>query len=961
MYRLGHPPPGARVFACVDGAASNDVDYDLRLVAVSSAGVPTVLEYDDVDNDSPLGARSPNIAGTPANGDSIYLRITQYSGGVVAEPYHVYALVQTDSASVESEPNNGIALASHERSNYFRGALPGPPPSTDVDYYGFTAVTGDLVFVSADGDPLRNNTPLNLALSVLDDGGNVLAAVNDGCGISSTSGSSGTMTASTPSSPGEALLLRVPATGSYYVRVGAGSQLSLPSSAGDYLLSIGKNGNTGGGGLPADVAVSVMAPDSTATNFPMTYEITVRNNGPKAAIAVTLTDTIPSGSTFNAIHASQGSVTVPASGGTGAVRCSLGRIEAFASATVRLTVNIVAPAGSQIVNIARVLADVPDLVPANNSARTTTGVALQAADLSVTTTSCPDTALPQGQVTVVFLTRNDGPNTARAVVVRDSVPAWATFGSLSAPTGWAVSAPAVGARGPIVCTKDTLTGGAQAQFTVVFTLASIIPDSTRLQHCPNVASSTLDPVAGNNTSCRNLRVISRRPRIDGVSSTLPFAFGCAAIKVPANYEKSVPIANGHTAYNLGTMRWSATTSAPELSLPVSSGVEGESLRLRVNTTGLQPGTYFRTVRITASNESTLEPAENSPATLTVRIDIEVYPDRMVAQTKAVGTLSYSQFTNTYGQVYAEVRAVNAPIAAFTVEMHPCEIMDGFTRLRYVDRYFRMFSSSPSSAVDLRLYYTASDLEKMQVNNTGELRAWRQLPERGAWQAMPGSSEKRDNRVVAQNVTSVAGIWGLATPYATVPMPMKHAEAGLLNGGTVLLRWETDVPAPIGGMLVERQATADDTWSLIGSTPSLPEGSYRYADASMPGPTSRFRILAIREDGSAAVSDAIPFRDQLLNAATILQHDASNVVIFPNPFSLKRGGTLVIRARGIAEDLGAAWLYDLNGRLLARVALRSNGDDGMELVLPLEGISPGLYFVAVATKDRLVHTKLLVTE
>ena len=77
----------------------------------------------------------------------------------------------------------------------------------------------DLIFLSLDGDPLRNNTPINAKLELLDQSGNVLVTVDDGNSTSSTNTSSGSLTAKFPFSPAEALVYRTMVDGTYYARV----------------------------------------------------------------------------------------------------------------------------------------------------------------------------------------------------------------------------------------------------------------------------------------------------------------------------------------------------------------------------------------------------------------------------------------------------------------------------------------------------------------------------------------------------------------------------------------------------------------------------------------------------------------------------------------------------------------------------------------------------------------------
>jgi hypothetical protein len=103
---------------------------------------------------------SPNVAGTPLTGAPSFLRVNTREAEA-AEPYRLYSAVQPPlaSATAENEPNDTIGAANSAANNYFSGTLSEPAPSQDVDNFSFAGRAGDLVFVSLDGDPLRDNTP----------------------------------------------------------------------------------------------------------------------------------------------------------------------------------------------------------------------------------------------------------------------------------------------------------------------------------------------------------------------------------------------------------------------------------------------------------------------------------------------------------------------------------------------------------------------------------------------------------------------------------------------------------------------------------------------------------------------------------------------------------------------------------------------------------------------------------
>ncbi|HKQ75439.1 MAG TPA: S8 family serine peptidase [Blastocatellia bacterium] len=120
-----------------------------------------------------------------------------------------------------------------------------------------------------------------------------------------------------------------------------------------------------------EVISKIDAPDPVVTNNPLTYTITLRNNGPSVATGVTLNDPLPAGALFNNCSATGGGVC----GGAGQNRtvtfASLS-VGAGATVTFETTANCALSDGSVISNTAIVAATTADPNPANNSASTTT-------------------------------------------------------------------------------------------------------------------------------------------------------------------------------------------------------------------------------------------------------------------------------------------------------------------------------------------------------------------------------------------------------------------------------------------------------------------------------------------------------------------------------------------------------------------------------------------------------------
>jgi uncharacterized repeat protein (TIGR01451 family) len=127
--------------------------------------------------------------------------------------------------------------------------------------------------------------------------------------------------------------------------------------------------------MRADLSVTNSdAPDPVVVRANLTYTVTVFNNGPAAANAVTLTDRLSASAAFVSATPSQGSCTQSGKGGKdGDLVCALGTLDPAHSATVTIVVRP-STAGVTLTNTAVVRSGSPDPNAANNTATATTTV-----------------------------------------------------------------------------------------------------------------------------------------------------------------------------------------------------------------------------------------------------------------------------------------------------------------------------------------------------------------------------------------------------------------------------------------------------------------------------------------------------------------------------------------------------------------------------------------------------------
>jgi uncharacterized repeat protein (TIGR01451 family) len=235
----------------------------------------------------------------------------------------------------------------------------------------------------------------------------------------------------------------------------------------------------------ADVAVAKTGPANVAAGSTVTYSITVTNNGPTDAQAVTLVDTPGSGLTLVSLN----HVSGPANGST----LPVGGTETYNAVVM---VNSGDVNGSTVTNTATVSTTSSDPNSANNTSSVNSTVTA-GADLAITK-SGPSTVVAGGpNVTYTLSVTNNGPLSAAAVMVSDTLPAGETFVSASTGSGSGTSYSA---------SLGTLASGASTVITLVASVSPSAVNGSTLTDTATVSSTTSDPNLTNNTSSVNSTV-----------------------------------------------------------------------------------------------------------------------------------------------------------------------------------------------------------------------------------------------------------------------------------------------------------------------------------------------------------------------------------------------------------------------------------------------------------------------
>lgn len=232
-------------------------------------------------------------------------------------------------------------------------------------------------------------------------------------------------------------------------------------------------------------------PDPVVAGETLTYSLTVTNSGPSDATAVTVTDTLPSGVTFDSAMSSQGTF----SNSNGTITFEVGNLARDASAELTVVVTVDPDFRGTLTNSATATADEIELTPENNSTTIDTAVEAEV-DLQITKTAAPDPVVAGGQLVYTLSVTNLGPSQATAVEVTDTLPGAVTFveadseqGTVSHDAG--VVTAALGALDPGDSVEITITVDVDSSATGTLTnTAAVTGDETETNESNNTAEQT---------------------------------------------------------------------------------------------------------------------------------------------------------------------------------------------------------------------------------------------------------------------------------------------------------------------------------------------------------------------------------------------------------------------------------------------------------------------------------------
>ncbi len=240
----------------------------------------------------------------------------------------------------------------------------------------------------------------------------------------------------------------------------------------------------------ADLAITKTLDTSPlVAGEPVSYTLTVANNGPQAAEDFTVYDPVPAALSDVQAETTSGSCLV-----TGSVNCVGGPLANGESAEITIT-GVLSPdvgAGSALVNTAQVESATTDPDQTNNTS-TASDTVTAVAEVSIEKTFAPDVPTAGDEVVYTMVATNAGPSAAEDVVITDPLDPATTFVSAETDAGSCEFDGAV-----VSCDAGSLAPGASVEVTVTTTLAPGV--DAAVQNTATVTTSASDGDATNNAS-----------------------------------------------------------------------------------------------------------------------------------------------------------------------------------------------------------------------------------------------------------------------------------------------------------------------------------------------------------------------------------------------------------------------------------------------------------------------------
>jgi uncharacterized repeat protein (TIGR01451 family) len=502
------------------------------LFTLGQTGIPTIFDGGP-GNDTLIGtnvAQTWNITGAGSGNipgaTSAFTTVESLRGGTAADNFVFGAagsIAQKLDGNLGIDTLDNTAIPAHTVTPTGPGTLDGfmgtaTGVGTTFDNINIVAAPADMSVIKTGPATANAGTVISYPITVTNNGANpaINAALTDTIPAGTTFASlvsPGGWSCITPAVNGTGMIncsMGSMAVGSAVFTLNVNGPVAPATVSNTASVSSSSTDNTPGNNnstantnviFTADLSINKTATATAAQGTNVTYNISLMNNGPNPATAVSLTDALPANTTFVSTAQNTGpafSCTNPSVGTNGTITCTNASMASGATATftITATVSASAPLGT-LNNTANATTTSTDPTTPNSS---TAGTAITPgnADVGVSKTAAPGPYGTGNNLTYTIAVNNAGPAAAANVSVTDAIPAGTTFVSATPTQG------SCGGTTTVTCSLGTIANLGSASIALTVTLPST---PGPVANTAVVSTTSPDANASNNSSTSNITVI----------------------------------------------------------------------------------------------------------------------------------------------------------------------------------------------------------------------------------------------------------------------------------------------------------------------------------------------------------------------------------------------------------------------------------------------------------------------
>jgi uncharacterized repeat protein (TIGR01451 family) len=415
--------------------------------------------------------------------------------------------------------------------------------------------------------------------------------------------------------------------------------------------------------VTAGTPLSVLAGNS------ITYTQTVTNNGPAAASAVSLTESVPNTTIVSASAPAGWTCTI-----TTSVTCTDPSLASGAAVDIIVVASVAASDTITPITATSTLSS------SNSTTVTTTVVTpvTEACDLAVTNSGTPNPVAAGSNITYTQVVTNTGPSNCAGATFTETMPTHTTFVSLTpVPAGWTCTT-----SPSISCTNPSVAPGTTSTFPVIVNVAAGTAASTLITDTATVATTTRDTNTNNNSATVTIGVASAtqadlsitnsaspNPVTAGQNITYSqtVANGGPAVAATITVTETLP-ANTTFVSLTGPAGWTCTAVAPYTCTIATLAANANAafvFMVKVNTTATSGSTITDTASV-ASTTSDPNSGNNSAS-----VSVQVAGSASLSITNVASPVPVQATNNiTYTQVATNAGPSTATTSSLTESTPP---------------------------------------------------------------------------------------------------------------------------------------------------------------------------------------------------------------------------------------------------------------------------------------------------